>query len=227
MLKKLGAVREARQVHAGWIWPLLATAVAFALAQAWISGAQREWVETLVGFAAAAMLLMAALWLNARAQMSRFMGELREKMQAAVALERPWGLFVIAFAAVGRDGFETALFLQVLSVDGLAPVLWGWRWLARRGLVDCLGEPGGLCVADEGPFHGIHLDVDWHCGGHGGQGDARSARAGCVGPAAASPSNGLCFRTVRRRVVAGAQVGLVAGAVWMLRLRGRSRQRFL
>jgi high-affinity iron transporter len=57
--------------------------------------------------------------------MSRFMGELRQKMQGALGNGSTLGLFVIAFTAVLRESFETAVFLQGLAVDSAAGVAWG------------------------------------------------------------------------------------------------------
>jgi high-affinity iron transporter len=74
---------------------------------------------------AVGMLLYAALWLNARANMSKFMGELREKMQGALGRGSVVGLFGIAFSAALRESVETAIFLQGLALDSASGVLWG------------------------------------------------------------------------------------------------------
>ncbi len=135
VLKKVGAESHARIVHLGWASALVAGALAFVLGHQVLAAADREWIETLVGFFAVVMLLYAALWLNARSNMSRFMGELRQKMTGA--LEGPGhdasraGLFVIAFTAVGRESFETALFIEGLTGDSPRGAMWG----AAAGLV--------------------------------------------------------------------------------------------
>ena len=131
VLKKMGATGHARVVHAGWVSALVAGVLAFVLGHQVLAAADREWVETLVGFFAVAMLLYAALWLNARANMSRFMGELREKMTGALGGGSAFGLFVIAFTAVGRESFETALFIEGLAGDSPSGAMWG----AGAGLV--------------------------------------------------------------------------------------------
>lgn len=131
VLKKMDAKTHARVVHAGWVSALIAGVLAFVLGHQVLAAADREWVETLVGFFAVAMLLYAALWLNARANMSRFMGELRQKMTGALGGGSAFGLFVIAFTAVGRESFETALFIEGLAGDSPTGAMWG----AGAGLV--------------------------------------------------------------------------------------------
>lgn len=131
VLKKMDAKAHARTVHLGWISALVAGIAAFVLGHEALAAADREWVETLVGFFAVAMLLYAALWLNARANMSRFMGELREKMTGALGGGSAVGLFLIAFTAVGRESFETALFIEGLAGDSPRGAMWG----AAAGLV--------------------------------------------------------------------------------------------
>ncbi len=118
MLKKSKAPpQEARWVHAGWVSALALGAVAFAFGRTILAAAGREWLEAAVGLFAVALLLYAALWLNSRHTMRRFMGELRERVESAVGTGSTAGLFAIAFTAVFRESFETAVFLQGLAVD--------------------------------------------------------------------------------------------------------------
>lgn len=125
VMKKMKAEAEVRVVHAGWISALVFGAVAFAFGQAFFAGANREWLEALVALAAVGLLLYAALWLNARANVSRYMGELRAKMSSVLGTGNTAGLFVIAFTSAGRESLETALFLQGLAGDSRAGVTWG------------------------------------------------------------------------------------------------------
>lgn len=125
VLKKVGATSQARTVHIGWITALAAGIIGFALGHRVLSGANRESLETMVGFVAVVMLVYAALWLNARSNISQYMGELREKMKGALGTGSSWGLFAIAFTAVARETFETALFLQGLATDSLSGAVYG------------------------------------------------------------------------------------------------------
>lgn len=135
VLKKLGATEQARVVHAGWVSALVVGAIAFVFGQAFFAGANREWLETIVALGAVGLLLYAALWLNARANISKYMGELRGRMKAALGSGSTAGLFFIAFSSVGRESIETALFLQGLAADSRSAAGWG----AAAGLVALLG----------------------------------------------------------------------------------------
>lgn len=134
VLKKLGATSQARVVHAGWVSALVVGAIAFVFGQAFFAGANREWLETIVALGAVGLLLYAALWLNARANMSKYMGELRGRMTAALGSGSAAGLFFIAFSSVGRESIETALFLQGLAADSRSAASWG----AGAGLLGLL-----------------------------------------------------------------------------------------
>jgi high-affinity iron transporter len=125
VLKKLEQEAHARVVHAGWISALVAGAMSFFLGQQLLAGANREWMEGVVALVAVAMLLYAAFWLNARTNLSRYMGDLRVRMQGALGQGSAVGLFFIAFSAAFREFFETALFLEGLSIDSRAGALWG------------------------------------------------------------------------------------------------------
>jgi high-affinity iron transporter len=124
-LKKMKATEHIRVVQAGWISALVVGAISYALGRHLLAGAQREWMEGLAALLAVAMLVYAALWLNARSNMSQFMGELRQKMQGALGRGSMAGLFFISFTAVLRESFETAIFLQGLALDSPAGVAWG------------------------------------------------------------------------------------------------------
>lgn len=131
VLKKMNATAQARVVHLGWASALVAGAVLYVFGRAALAGANREWLETVVAFAAVGLLLYAALWLNARANMSQFMGELRGQMQTALGAGGGFGLFVVSFSSVLRESVETALFLQGLAQDSASGTAWG----AIAGLV--------------------------------------------------------------------------------------------
>lgn len=125
VMKKMGATAQVRIVHAGWVSALVFGVVAFWFGQALLAGANREWLETVVALFAVGLLLYAALWLNARVNVSAFMGELRGKMKDALGSGSAIGLFTISFTSVGRETVETALFLQGLAGDSREGVWWG------------------------------------------------------------------------------------------------------
>jgi high-affinity iron transporter len=124
VLKKRKAVSRARWVHAGWISAIVVGAVAFVLGRRVLVGALNEKIEGCLAFVAVAMLLQAALWLNARTTTRRTMGTLRDRTQAALD-GGAVALFGIAFLAMFRESFETAVFLEALSIDAPAATAWG------------------------------------------------------------------------------------------------------
>lgn len=124
VLKKRKQLSRARLVHAGWTSAIAAGAVAFLLGHKALAGAMNEKVEGCVAFVAAAMLLYAALWINARATTRRTMGDLRERTSGALA-SGAFALFAVSFLAVFRESFETAVFLEALSIDAPSSVAWG------------------------------------------------------------------------------------------------------
>jgi high-affinity iron transporter len=124
VVKKRKQVARARFVHAGWLSALGVGAVIFVVARKLVSGAMNEKMEGFLAIVAAAMLLHAALWLNARSTTRRSMGELRDR--ATGALDRgALALFGIAFLAMFRETLETAVFLEALSIDAPRAVVWG------------------------------------------------------------------------------------------------------
>jgi high-affinity iron transporter len=125
VLKKMQQREQERIVHAGWISAIALGAVAFAFGHRLLAGADRELLEAIVALVAVAMLVYAALWLNARSTMRRFMGGLRARMQGALGSGSALGLFTVAFTAMLRESFETAIFLQGLSIDSPTGVAWG------------------------------------------------------------------------------------------------------
>lgn len=125
MLRKMEATESARVVHLGWISALVVGALAFIFGRHLLNGANREMLEGFAGLVAVAMLLYAALWLNARSNLSRFMGELRDKMKGALGRGNTMGLFAISFTSALRESVETAIFLQGLALDSASGVAWG------------------------------------------------------------------------------------------------------
>lgn len=124
VLKKRRQLVRARFVHAGWISALGVGAVTFVAGRELLAGAMNEKLEGCLALIAAVMLLHAALWLNARSTTRRTMGDLRDRTHGA--LDRgALALFGIAFLAMFRETFETAVFLEALSIDAPSAVAWG------------------------------------------------------------------------------------------------------
>jgi high-affinity iron transporter len=125
VLKKMGQEHQQRVVNVAWVLALVAGAVVFIFGREVFAGADRELLEGATALFASGMLIYAALWLNARSNMRKFMGELREKMQGALGRGSTLGLFTIAFMSVFRESLETAIFLEGLAVDSARGAIWG------------------------------------------------------------------------------------------------------
>jgi high-affinity iron transporter len=124
VVKKRKEVARARSVHAGWVTALALGAALFFVGKNALAGAMNEKLEGCLALVATAMLLHAALWLNAKSTTRRTMGALRERTHGA--LDRGGiALFGIAFLAMFRETFETAVFLEALSIDAPSAALWG------------------------------------------------------------------------------------------------------
>ena len=125
VLKKMQQTSSARVVHAGWISAVFVAGIVFFAFRHFINGRNREQVEGYFSLFAVAMLLYAALWLNARANIRKFMGEIRERMQGAVGRGSSIALFTVAFTSMLREGIEMAVFLEGLAIDSPKGVAWG------------------------------------------------------------------------------------------------------
>jgi high-affinity iron transporter len=143
VLKKRKETSSARFVHAGWVSALAVGAVVFTVGRKILAGAMNERLEGCLALVAVAMLLHAALWVNARSTTRKTMGELRDRTKGA--LDRgALALFGIAFLAMFRESFETAVFLEALSIDAPTAVMWGAGVgvLLLLGLVYAVGRAG-------------------------------------------------------------------------------------
>jgi high-affinity iron transporter len=125
VLRKMQQREQERIVHLGWILAIALGAFAFLFGRKLLAGADRELLEAIVAMAAVVMLVYAALWLNRRATVRRFMGGIRHRMQGALGRGSALGLFTVAFTSMLRESFETAVFLQGLSIDSPAGAAWG------------------------------------------------------------------------------------------------------
>lgn len=125
VLRKMEQRGRERLVHLGWVSAIAVGALAFLFGHRMLAGADRELIEAAVALAAVAMLVYAALWLNARTNIRKFMGGIRHRMQGALGHGSAIGLFTVAFTSMLRESFETAVFLQGLSIDSPAGAAWG------------------------------------------------------------------------------------------------------
>ncbi len=111
-LAQQGRKRELR-----WVWIGTAAAVVICLAIGIILNAlsrelpqrQQEGLETVVGFIAVAMVTYMVFWMRTHARGMKH--ELESQAESALATGSARALVLVAFLAVMREGFETAVFL--------------------------------------------------------------------------------------------------------------------
>ena len=106
-------------VHAGW-----ASAIALGLftwvaaaALVEISGATREVTEGVTALLASAMLVYVGYWLHTRAPAGAWQRFVRAQVGAALAKGTLGTMALVAFLAVYREMFETALFYEALWIQ--------------------------------------------------------------------------------------------------------------
>ncbi|TXF98012.1 hypothetical protein FVD38_17950 [Massilia arenae] len=88
-----------------------------------ISGASRQVVEGCVSLMGAAILVGVGLWMHQKSTAGQWQLYLEDKLAVALDRRSAWGLFALAFVAVYREVFETALFYSALAVDGSSGAL--------------------------------------------------------------------------------------------------------
>ncbi len=141
-LQSSGANRRGRRyVFLGVIGAVAASAVTWVLLRVLLNIAPvgREMLEALVTFVAVGMLFWVSFWLVSRLDRKRWMEFLNAKAWAAMTGGSVLGLMGLGFTAVYREGFETALFYEVLlgmSRQTTVYVLYGFlAGLAVLGVV--------------------------------------------------------------------------------------------
>ncbi|HEV7790998.1 MAG TPA: FTR1 family protein, partial [Pseudonocardia sp.] len=85
--------------------------------------AEQEGLETVIGLFAVAMVTYMVMWMRKHSRDLK--GELEGQAGAALARGSATALVVMAFLAVLREGFETAVFLLAAFQASTSPVLAG------------------------------------------------------------------------------------------------------
>ena len=134
-LKQVGALRHARYVWGGVGAALLVSLGvlgALKAAGAEFEGATEQIFEGATMTLAAAVLTWMIFWMIRQARLIK--GELERGVDRALSEGAVWGIFLLAFFAVVREGVETALLLQAAA-------------FAAAGQSTLLGALVGLVVA--------------------------------------------------------------------------------
>jgi high-affinity iron transporter len=120
----------------------VATAVTWVLATVVIDIApvNRELLEAITALVAVVVLIAVSFWLVQRLEHKRRMEFMRARTASAIAAGSTAAFVGLGFTAVYREGFETVLFYQALSLfaEGLAL----WVWLGVAAAVLALGAVG-------------------------------------------------------------------------------------
>jgi high-affinity iron transporter len=129
LLGSLEAARAAnyrRPLAWGVAGAVLATAVTFLLATFVIEIApvNREVMEAVTALLAVAVLFWVSFWLVSRLEQKRWMEFMRARTASAIAAGGALAFAGLGFTAVYREGFETVLFYQALTLFAEGLVLW-------------------------------------------------------------------------------------------------------
>lgn len=139
-LRKRGRLDALRAV---WIGVAAAVAICATVAvglqilAAELPEAQQEGLETIVGAAAVVAVTYMVVWMRGHARDLK--GQLEGATASALAEGSAWALVAMAFLAVLREGFETAVFLLAAFQASVDPLLAGLGALAGVILAAVLG----------------------------------------------------------------------------------------
>jgi high-affinity iron transporter len=117
-----------RPLALGVLGAVAATAVTWVVATAVVDLApvNRELLEAVTALAAVAVLVLVSFWLVQRLEHRRRMEFMRARTAAAIAAGSSAAFAGLGFTAVYREGFETVLFYQALSLFAEGLALWVW-----------------------------------------------------------------------------------------------------
>lgn len=129
LLGSLEAARASsyrRPLAWGAVLAVLASVITFVIASTVIEIApvDREILEGATALLAVAVLFAVTFWLVSRLEQRRWMEFMRARVAAAVATGGAIAFAGLGFTAVYREGFETALFYQALSLFTEGLTLW-------------------------------------------------------------------------------------------------------
>jgi high-affinity iron transporter len=119
VVRTSGNRRAEKWLHGGWIVAVGLGVVAWFFS-GWligISGAQREAMEAITAFFAAAVLLFVGFWLHQKTEINRWKAFVETQVKTALEQKSLFGLAMISFIAVFRETLETVLFLRAIWVD--------------------------------------------------------------------------------------------------------------
>tara|TARA_B100001248_G_C27398410_1_gene467596 strand:- start:1846 stop:3753 length:1908 start_codon:yes stop_codon:yes gene_type:complete len=109
-----------RYVHAGWVSALFFGLVLYFVSEALftISGRFVESLEAYVSLIAAAVLLYVGIWFHRHSNIEKWKQSIKDVVNDSIINGKTVTLFLIAFASVFREIFETLLFMKIMVLDG-------------------------------------------------------------------------------------------------------------
>jgi high-affinity iron transporter len=140
-----------------WVWAGVAVAVLICVAvgvglqvaSAELPQKEQEGLETVVGAAAVLMVTYMAIWMRRHARDLK--GQLEGAAESALVQCSAWALVFMAFFAVLREGFETAVFLLAAFQASDTPAMAGTG--AIIGIVVAVGLGYGIYRG------GVHINL--------------------------------------------------------------------
>lgn len=109
-----------RYVHAGWVSAIVFGVILYFISEALftISGRLVESLEAYVSLIAAAILLYVGIWFHRHSNIEKWKQSIKDIVSDSIINGKTLSLFLIAFAAVFREIFETLLFMKIMIFDG-------------------------------------------------------------------------------------------------------------
>jgi high-affinity iron transporter len=125
-----------RPLTLGVLGALVATGITWVIATVVIDVApvNRELLEAITALVAVIMLIVVSFWLIQRLEHRRRMEFMRARTAAAIAAGSSGAFMALGFTAVYREGFETVLFYQALSLFAEGLALWVWLGAASAAV---------------------------------------------------------------------------------------------
>jgi FTR1 family protein len=115
----------------------LAVAVGLRVVDRQLPHRAQEGLEAIVALVAVAMVTYMVVWMSRHAR--ELKGQLQEQARGALASGSTWALVAMAFVAVLREGFETAVFLLAAFNDATDPAAAGAGVVLGLALAVALG----------------------------------------------------------------------------------------
>jgi len=119
-LTKINQKKYSKHVWIGTIGALLTSIVISLLFQVFklsFEGEGAELFEVIIAGIAIVVVTYMVIWMQK--QSKNFKGQLQHKINSALSKNQIWGIALLAFVTVIREGIETALFLTAIEGEGI------------------------------------------------------------------------------------------------------------